>query len=252
MQQPDLFGAPEEAPPDLPDKGIGGSEVAAIFHLHPGLSAGDLWRRKTDRPVAFERSAAMRRGVALEPIVRWLYGRQTGQEVGAGVRARHARWAEGVAMIAATDGSLPGGRIFEAKTSVFESHRHQLFDQGSVPVEYALQLQHYAATCGASGGVICCLSGPRRPPPWTGEPWQLTAIGWRRIEAVGELLEQAVAGWVTDFVLGDVEPPDHHPDAARLSALLGEPGWLDPPLIWTGDRLDRPPKPSPSAQLALL
>ena len=235
--QHELF--PDDVDEKVAQKGIGGSELAAIFGLHPRLSARTLWRLKTGRRVAVQRSEAMERGVRLEPVVRHLYEVHSGERLRSGWRGKHPRWSEGVAMIAATDGTLLDGGIFEAKTTHFDTSRYVDFSAGRVPVEVALQLQHYAAVC-QTGGVIACLTGPGHALPWRGERWELAVIRWRRLPALCALIEASVAEWVARHVLADKRPEGVHPAADEVLRRLSEAAWTDPPEHSSGDALEAP------------
>ncbi len=248
MTQVDLFGAPQpSSTKTVSTKGIGGSEVAAVFGLHPLISPRELWMRKTGQGLPQRQNAAMRRGVALEPVVRRLYEEHTGLTLRAGQRLRHQEWGQGVAMIAATDGTLPDGGVFEAKTTRKGSHRDVMFEAGDVPVEYALQLQHYAEVTGQDG-VIAALTGPLHPDPWRGSPWHLNVIAWVRIPELGLLLRQEVKIWVTRHIL-EGEPPDEvHPQAKAVLELLQTAKWRGEHQRTCGDKLVIQ---KPKAQLGL-
>ncbi len=238
--QNDLFAASKDANKDSPStitKGLGGSELAALLGLNPGMSALELWRVKTNRPVTRQRSEAMRRGVVLEPVVKKLFEQHTQTTLKTGQRLRHPRWQEGVVMKALTDGTLPDGRIFEAKTTHEQSPRHQQFMAGHIPLSYALQLQHYAAVCGADG-VIACLSGPNKPLPWHAHPWILTIIEWHRIPALCAMLEDIVGQWFKSYVQADRPPPAQDPMAERVCGLLDGEQWTQPSRHISGQELD--------------
>lgn len=232
--QRSLFQSPGASHQE-PRRGIGGAEVAALFGLHHGLDAMELWRRKTGRPLPERTSAAMRRGVALEPVVKELFRQSTGQALLGGQRQRHPRWGQGVVMLAATDGTLQGGGIFEAKTTRQTTSRARDFLQGTLPVEYALQVQHYATVLGEDGQ-IACLIGPPEPRDWPGQPWQLVTIAWRRLPELGQLLEEAVQRWYQRHIVQDHPPDQPHPWAPRVLELLRQP-WTEPPRVYHGASL---------------
>ena len=139
-------------------------------------------------------------------------------------------------MRAATDGTLPNGGIFEAKTTTFGTKTHQRFAAGMIPINYALQLQHYAAVC-VQDGVVCALVGPAQSLPWEGLKWELFSIRWRRIPELCALIELVVEEWFGQYVLADVPPPEFHHDVARVAHLLDE-DWMDPVECFEGEGLD--------------
>jgi len=218
--------------PDLPEpvtKGIGGSEVAAVFGLSPWLSPLDLWKIKTDKPTTHLTSRAQRRGTRLEGLVRTTFERHAGLRLAPGQRGRHPRWSQGVRMTDATDATLPNGGLFEAKTTHIGSSRHQTFMAGHVPISYALQLQHYATTLRVDHGVIACLAGPEALMDWDVEQCAFTAIGFTRSAAIGALLEAAVLEFFADHIFPDLPPTwDRHPHADLLLHLLAHEPWLGP------------------------
>jgi predicted phage-related endonuclease len=238
-RQQSLFGAQEAPAAPALERGIGGGELAAMLGLDPRLRAEALWRRKTGRPLSDEPSAAMRRGVALEPTVKALYTQCTGEAVAPGRRALHPRWAEGVAMVAATDGWLPWGGILETKTSRAGTDRAEALRAGVIPVEYALQVQLYAAVHQADGA-LAALLGPAQHEDWLRRPWELIVIRWRRLPALCARLEELVARWCADHLQADQPPPDAHPEAAQIAALLAQERWCEPPRAFAGDRLELP------------
>jgi hypothetical protein len=165
-----------------------------------------------------------------------------------GQRARHRRWAQGVVMLAATDGTSQDGGIFEAKTTRPATSRARDFRQGRVPVEYALQVQHYAAVLDIQGGHLACLIGPPDPQPWLGQPWELVTLAWRRLPELGHLLEEAVQQWHQEHIVQDRPPTAPHPLRERVLACLEQP-WTEPARHFHGERLEQP---RASRQLSLI
>lgn len=218
--------------PDLPppvNRGIGGSEIAAVFGLSPWMSPLELWRLKTDRPLAHTPNLAQQRGARLEGLVCQAFEQLAALTLDPGQRGRHPLWSQGVRMNAATDRTLPNGGIFEAKTTHLGSERHRVFATGGVPTIYALQLQHYAATLRVEHGVIACLAGPAEAMDWEIAQCILYAVAFRRSIAIGELLEEAVRSFYQHHVFPDVPPPDGpHPLTALLLSRLASETWLGP------------------------
>lgn len=208
-------------------RGIGGSELAPLLGLSPMLSAHDLWRGKTDRPVAHIATAAQARGVRLEPVVRKLYERESGEILLPGVRKKHLRWIEGVRMRAATDGMLSGGRVFEAKTTRRGSRVEARYRAGSMPITHALQVQHYASVLHAPGGVICCLVVEGDTAPWDLSVCDLHIVRWRRHDALIEVLDAAVKRWFSAHIVADQPPPPRAPEADDVEVLLASEAWIE-------------------------
>jgi len=61
-------------------RGIGGSDVAAIFGLHPFKSQQEVWREKTGRAGEKPATPDMLRGRALEDVAVQLYEKRTGRK----------------------------------------------------------------------------------------------------------------------------------------------------------------------------
>ncbi len=234
MAQLNLF--PDLTP--IARKGIGGSEIAALFGLSPWLSPRELWRLKAGLPIRLPVTPAQHRGVALEPLVCQVFEDRAGLLLTPGQRARHPRWAEGVCMTAATDRTLPDGGIFEAKTTHLGGKLHSAFMAGDIPTAYALQLQHYAASLALDRGVIACLAGPDDAMSWTPEQCDFVAIAWRALPELGALLEDAVRDFYLRFVFPRVQPDyPRHPRADDVLDLLAHAAWSGPCVV--------PPTPAP-------
>jgi putative phage-type endonuclease len=86
------YGDPDDAGPvaDYHDRakwlavrrtGLGSSDIAAIFGLHPFKSAHDVWLDKVDMAPPVEDNPDMRRGRRLEPIAAQLFTEVTGLKV---------------------------------------------------------------------------------------------------------------------------------------------------------------------------
>lgn len=135
--------------------GIGGSDAPAALGLSPWVSQYALWLEKTGRissPVPD--SLRLRAGSFNEAFVRSEYMRKTGIEVLPG--ADSAEHQVHGFMRANTDGTLPDGRVWEAKTVESEAFRRW---NGKVPLYYQIQCAHYCAVLDAPGAVLCALIG---------------------------------------------------------------------------------------------
>src|SRR5690606_38137796 len=108
-------------------------EIAAVFGLSPWMTPLDLWRLKTDRDPGSAPNRAQLRGSRLESLVCETFERHAQVKLGEGVRGKHPHWSRGVRMVAATDGTLPNGGIFEAKTTRLGGSKHATFAAGHVP-----------------------------------------------------------------------------------------------------------------------
>lgn len=140
------------------NKGIGGSDVAAICGISKYKSALELWMEKTGQIEPKESGEASYWGTVMEPIIRNEFTKRTNIKV----RCLKAmlKHPEHSFMLANLDGiakdALYKDCIFEAKTaSAFKSE--QWLD--GIPEEYMLQVQHYMAVTGYQISYVAALIG---------------------------------------------------------------------------------------------
>jgi putative phage-type endonuclease len=116
---------------------IGASDSAAILGISPWKTARDVYFEKIGAKPECEASAAMQRGLEMEPIAREWFENTWGIKVPAAVRFhRKHDW-----MMASLDG------LNEEKQIVLEikcpgAETHQLAKQGIIPEHYMCQIQH--------------------------------------------------------------------------------------------------------------
>lgn len=213
-------------------RGIGGSDLSALFGLSRFETPLGLWELKTNRRLYNPGGAAARRGTRLEPYVCRRFSEETGTELVAAPQfVRHPRWEEGVRLLANPDRVLSGelaGQIFEAKTTNEGGSIHRLYEEGRVPVQHMLQLQHYAVCLGVSGGVISCLVCPSGIVTDPDTQCQAFHLRWRRSETVCQLIETCSTRWWSTYVEAD-QAPDYlrHPKASELLAAMAAESGID-------------------------
>lgn len=213
--------------------GIGGSDLSALFGVSRFETPFGLWELKTDRRLCNIGGAAARRGTRLEPYVCERFERETGVRLSAAPQfVRHARWDEGVRLLANPDRMLASGRwegmIYEAKTTTEGSYTHRLYMEGQLPPQHMFQLQHYAASLGASGGIITCLSCPRGPIIDPELDCRAVHLVWKRSDEARAIIEECSAAWWTRYVEADKAPQyAQHAKAGALIEVLGAEGWID-------------------------
>ena len=153
---------------DARRKGLGGSDVAALFGCSPWVSPWTLYQDKIGELPKRPDDAVLSVGHELEPLTRRMFEAETGRKVdSAQERFRHP---ELEFMLANIDGSLDpvedfvGRGVFEGKTT--NPYAKQDWLQG-VPIYYLLQITHYMIVTGRSwGSVAVLILGEDEPLMW--------------------------------------------------------------------------------------
>lgn len=185
--------------------GIGGSEVAALFGLHPFMTALDVYRLKVGEADPTPETSAMKRGRLLEPIAAALYAQETGRKVRRQPMRRHPEHPFLIANIdrqilagsgegdhfAPTTASLeikcPGLRVF------WQIKREGLRDY------MVLQQQHYATVWGYRWGAFGVLNT---------EEMSLLHFDIEADEAVQQRIIEVAGNFWHDHVLAGVPPKE--------------------------------------------
>lgn len=183
-------------------KGIGGSDVAAIYGVSPWKTGRDLYYEKIGKETQCEDEnnwVALEYGNRLEELVAEIFTFKTGLRT---YRDRnmyaHSLYPHMQAnvdfLIEMTDGSTA---ILECKTtSMLNKDR---WDDESVPFYYELQVRHYMAVLDIDVAYIACLYGNND-----------SCFVYRRIDrdkSMEENLIQREEEFWKSNVLGKVEPP---------------------------------------------
>lgn len=153
--------------------GIGGSEAAALFGVHPWLSPYTLWAQKTGQLTEPDtgNEEAKFWGNVLEAPIRDAYAAKTGRIVRDGVTM--ATHPEAPCMVANTDGTViredGAVGVYEGKTTILFSATAKDWDDG-VPLFYQVQVQHYLAVLASKGyewaSAAVFIQGRRTPLIW--------------------------------------------------------------------------------------
>ena len=165
---PDLLTMQQALTPDSPvsddvtnrTQGLGGSDAAAVLGLSPYSSALDVYLRATGASEGPDETYAMRRGTALEPILRDEYERQSGRLAASGVSMRHPKYPW---MVAHTDGRVADAkgliddrRILEIKTTgLWTAQDWGEAGTDEIPEQHLVQVQHYLSVTGAEVCDVC-------------------------------------------------------------------------------------------------
>lgn len=146
------------------DKGIGGSDVSVIMGANRWKTVGDLWREKTGRakPEDLSHKPAIMLGNAMEPVLRKEYAyRHPDVEVMEPdymLQTNGKPWRQ-----ASLDGVLTypdvHHEVLEIKT--VGAFGYALWDDGRVPINYAMQVLHYMAVTGYPRAQLIALIGNR-------------------------------------------------------------------------------------------
>lgn len=158
-------GTPEEVSKqwhEQRDKGIGGSDVSVIMGANRWRSIGDLWREKTGKakPEDLSHKPAIMLGNAMEPVLRNEYAYRHPDvrvtEPDYMLQDTEHPWRQ-----ASLDGVLTyqdGHReVLEIKTvGQYAAHK---WDDGLVPISYAMQVLHYMSVTGYPRAQLIALIG---------------------------------------------------------------------------------------------
>lgn len=150
---------------DQRDNGIGGSDVSIIMGANRWKTVGDLWREKTGKakPEDLSHKPAIMLGNAMEPVLRDEYAYRHPdvqvQEPDYMLQDVAHPWRQ-----ASLDGLLTfrdGHReVLEIKTA--GAFSYAAWDNGLVPINYAMQVLHYLAVTGYPRAQLIAMIGNQR------------------------------------------------------------------------------------------
>lgn len=196
----------------LRQKGIGGSDSAAVCGFNRYCSPLEVWLRKTGRKDAEPDNEAMYFGRMLEPLIREEFSRRTGLKVQ--TVPFMFSFKEYLYMIANIDGVVTekdGTKaILEIKTTNSFTTAKDLED--GLPVEWYFQIQHYMAVTDLKKAYVAVLIG--------GNKFQ-----YQEVERDEETIENIIAlesHFWNEYVLKDVPPPTDYNSGECLATLYPE------------------------------
>ena len=140
-------------------KGIGGSDVAAILGMSPWRTPYQVWEEKTtpiDETAAEDDRPALYWGRVLEAPIRQAYADKTGRTVTKPAEAFVS--SKYPFMCANLDGIADDGRVVEFKTSS-KSDGWGEVGTDEIPDYYMTQVQHYLAVTGVKTADVAVLIG---------------------------------------------------------------------------------------------
>ena len=204
-------------------KGLGGSDVAALFGVHPWESPYSLWLDKTGQtPLdAREDDVRLEVGKELEPLTRRLYMRETGRFVVPGgnevIFDKECPWLCGSldGRVDSDDNSPSVGTgVFEGKTAMI--FVKGAWDKGAIPLYIQIQVQTYMAVTGYTWGSVACLVLGAK------EPLIIRDVA-RNNKFIAALRFKASEFWETYVLTGNPPPVDGSAATTRaLKALYPE------------------------------
>lgn len=163
-----FHGTPEEVNKQWHEQraqGIGGSDVSVIMGANRWKTVGELWREKTGRskPEDLSHKPAIMLGNAMEPVLRQEYAYRHPDvqvtEPDYMLQATEHPWRQ-----ASLDGALiyPDGHCEVLEIKTVGAFSYAAWDNGLVPINYAMQVLHYLAVTGYPRAQLIALIGNRR------------------------------------------------------------------------------------------
>lgn len=179
-------------------KGIGGSDAAAVCGMSRYSSPLDIFLQKTGRKPAEPDNEAMYFGRLLEPVIRAEFSRRAGLTVTEcpfmfGFKEFPFMVANIDGVVTENDGAKA---LLEIKTTNSFAVTKDI-EEGGLPVEWFLQIQHYLAVCDLPTAYLAVLIG--------GNNFQ-----YQRIERDEDTIQTIIAlesHFWNEYVLKDVPPP---------------------------------------------
>lgn len=192
---------------------VGGSEVAALFGLHPHVTRFELYHRKRGSLPEHDLSDDNRvqAGIHLEPAIAAWVAAKTGWNLRK-VHRHIARNGLGGHLDYEIVGHERGPGVLEIKTVDWLVFRD--WPEGEPPIHYLLQLQAYLTLTGRAWGAIAVLVGGN----------DLRIFEYERRPKIVAKIEAAVAEFWADANAGREPRPDWHADAEAIGQLYRAAG----------------------------
>lgn len=179
-------------------KGLGGSDIAAVLGLHPWKSPLDVWMEKTGRQAGDVSNLQVELGTLFERDIAEMYSRRTGYKIRQ--RKRPYIHREYPILIGHVDRLAEGGPVVECKmTSERAANNPDLWGEewtDEIPQYYLTQVLHYLGLSGRDLGDIPVLFGNR--------DYRIYRVE-RDQSLIDDLWQQCVQWW-DDHVQQDIPP----------------------------------------------
>ena len=219
---------------ELRRSGIGGSDMPSILGICPfGGTPYGVWQAKVYGAADKEPTVDMQRGNFLEPIIRDLYMRQTGNGVTVPELQRHRTetWAiANVDGVITAEGEQPG--ILEIKAP--RAGKFYALEDGGVPAHYQAQVQHYLGVTGLEWAHFCA---------WNADAFRLLIVRIERDDELIRLMWDVAREFWERHVLTGI-PPETVPAAPLVNlpplgqkvVSIDTPEWNEAARIWRESR----------------
>lgn len=179
----------------LRQRGIGGSEVAALFGLHPYLTPMSLYLQKTGNGGQRTEDVQLRLGRIFEPAILQAYAEKRGVQLMGCSTIEHPSnpW-----MVGSADALIPSLGIGVDAKHVHPSKRWEWGEEGSdqVPDYISLQCQQYMEIHDAPIWDVAATFG-----------YDVEIFVVKRDTEIGLMLHEEINRFMTDHVLKRVPPP---------------------------------------------
>lgn len=183
-------------------KGLGGSDIAAIFGLNEHKTAYELWADKTGRTAPKEETREMHMGNVLEQVVADEFCLATGKKVHKiNNTIVHPKYP---ILLANIDRKVEQeSAILECKTASFRTAKE--FGAGGtdeVPTSYLLQCMHYLTVTGYESAYLAVLID--------GRDFKTYTIGVN--ESLSNMIIEKAQKFWSKYVVADTPPPAQNED----------------------------------------
>lgn len=193
---------------------LGCSDAAAVLGLSPYKTRADVWLEKTERvvPPPLESGPATWGTILEEPVAKY-WAKQTGLKVRK--TSKHYQHKGHPFLVGHLDRTVDGtDRFLEVKTaSTWKADEWGETGTDNIPLGYRLQLASYFALTRFKFAELACLIG--------GQDFRMYTI--ERDDALVQKVVESLAGFWTEYVLGDTEPPPLSIDEAKSLWPVHEP-----------------------------
>ena len=214
---------------ELRRSGIGGSDMPSILGIDPfGGSAYGVWLSKVQGKYKEEENPDINRGNFLEPIIRDLYRKETGNEVQTPQLQRHKVETWAIAnfdgLILPEDGA-PG--VLEIKAP--RASRFYALEDYGVPDYYQVQIQHYLGVTGLQWAHFCA---------WNADAFRLLIVRVERDQELINLMWKVAREFWQANVLTGIPPENPAGPTIRLPPLepklmlMESPEWEEAASEW--------------------
>lgn len=199
-------------------QGIGGSDAAAVLGLSPWRTAVQVWLDKTGRAEPQEETEAMRIGTELEDFVARRYEQETGRTVRRFNKMVHKGCLLGnFDRLVVPDGEKVASHMDEVRTDLLlECKTSSREWEDGVPMQYALQVQHYMGLEPRllHADVACLFLGRKH--------FEIFRV--ERDDEVIKVTQERLTEWWNKYVVGDEMPPPANEADCKLLWARSNPG----------------------------